>query len=74
MIDIIHHIGNRLFCQVGDGVNGSEFHFFVDGCRVNVEGTSENVGEANDIIDLIGIVGTTCRHEHVRTGVHCVFI
>ena len=59
MIDIVHHIGHGLLGQIGDGVNGCQLHLLVDGCGVNVEGTTEDVGETDDVIDLVGIVGTT---------------
>ena len=31
MISLVHNIGYRLFCQVGNGMYGGNLHFFVDG-------------------------------------------
>ena len=58
-IYIVDNIGHGLFCQICNGVNSSQLHLFVDGSGMNVEGSAENVGEADDIINLIRIVGTS---------------
>ena len=60
LIDIVDNIGNRLLGQIGNGVNSSELHLLVDGTGVNVEGTTEDVGETDNVVNLVGIVGTTC--------------
>ena len=59
LIDVVDDIGYGLLGQVSDGVNGGQFHLLVDGCSVNVKGTAEDVGEADDVVNLVGIVGTT---------------
>ena len=53
---------------------GGQFHLFVDGGGVYVEGTTEDIGEADDVIDLIGIVGTARGHQYVGTGVHRILV
>ena len=60
LIDVVHHIGHRLLGQVSDSVNGCQFHLLVDSGSVYVEGTTEDVGESDDVVDLVRIVGTTC--------------
>ena len=59
LIDVVHHIGHGLLGQVGNGVHGSQLHLFVDGGGMNVQGSAEDVGEANDVVDLVGIVRAT---------------
>ena len=60
MIDIIDHIRHGLLGQVGNGMYGSQFHLLVDGLGMHVESTAEDIGEADYIVYLVGIVGTTC--------------
>ena len=65
-IDVVNHIGNRLFGQVGNGMHSSHFHFFVDGCGVYIECTTEDIGETNNVVYLVGIVGTSRGDKHIR--------
>ena len=74
LIHIVHHIGHGLFSQIGNGVDSSQLHLFVDGRGVHVKGTSEDIGEAYHIVDLVGIVRPSGAHQHIGTTVHCVFI
>ena len=74
LIYIVHHIGNRLLGKVGDGVNSSQLHLFVDGCGTNVKRTTEYVRETYYIIYLIRIVGTASRHEYVGTACHGILV
>ena len=55
-------------------MNGSELHFFVDATSVNVEGTTEDVWETDYVVDLIRIVGTTCRHQYVWATCHSILV
>ena len=59
----MHNVGDRTTRQIGNGTHGSHLHFFVDGRGSGVEGASEYVGETDDIVDLVGIVGTARRHD-----------
>ena len=74
VVCLVHHIGHGLLGKVGNGVYGSNFHCFVDGFCLRVEGTAEDVGETDYIINLVRIVGTTGRHQYVRTCRHGVFV
>ena len=56
MVSLVYDVGYRLFGQVGYGVYGSQFHFFVDGTGVCIECTAEDVGETDNVIYLIRIV------------------
>ena len=60
LIDIVHHVGNRLFGQVGNSHDGSHLHLLVDGLSVNVECSTEDVWEADNVVNLVGIVGAAC--------------
>ena len=74
MVSFVDHVGHRFLGQSGDGTYGSQFHFFIDGSGTGVEGTTENVGESDDVVDLVRIVGTSRRHQYVRAGSHSVFV
>ena len=74
MVSFVDHVGHRFLGQSGDGTYGSQFHFFIDGSGTGVEGTTENVGESDDIVDLVRIVGTSGRHQYVRAGSHGIFV
>ena len=74
LVDIIDDVGYGLLGQVCNSVDGSQFHLFVDGGGVDVEGSPEDVGEADDIIYLIRIVSSSCGHQYVRTGFHRILI
>ena len=74
LIDVVHHVRHRLFGEVGDGIDGGKLHLLVDGGGVYVEGAAEDVGETDDVVDLVGIVGTACGHQHVGTSLHSVFV
>src|SRR5690606_37953622 len=58
---------NRKLGQVTQRVSGRDLHFFVDARRANVERTAEDEGEAQHVVDLVRIVRTTGRHDHVGT-------
>ena len=60
MIYVVHNIGHRLLGKVGNGMHCSQFHLFVDGGGVNVERTTEDIGETYYIIYLVGIVRASC--------------
>ena len=60
VIYVVHYVWHRLLSQVGDGVNGSHLHLLVDGTGVNVECTTEDIWETDNIVDLVWIVGTAC--------------
>ena len=59
-------IGYRLLGKVGNSNGGRHLHLLIDRRSSHVEGTTEDVGEADDIIDLIRIIGATGSHQHIR--------
>ena len=74
MVDVVHRVGHGLFSQFGYGVHGCHFHLFVDGFCVYVESSAEDVGEADDVVYLVGVVGATGGHDYVRTGFDCFVV
>ena len=74
LIYIVHHVWHRLFGQVCNGMNGCQFHLFVNGCCMNVQRTSEDVGETYDVVNLVGIVSTARRHEYIRACLDSIFV
>ena len=46
-------------------MHGGQFHGFVDFGGPHVEGTPEDVGKAQHIVDLVGVVGTPGGHDQV---------
>ncbi len=51
-----HHFALLGLCQFGDGVHGRNFHLQCDGGRTRIQRAAEDVGETQDVVDLIGIV------------------
>src|SRR5690606_5825167 len=43
-------------------------HFLVDAGCTNIQRTAEDEWEAQYVVNLVGVVGATGRHDHVRTG------
>ena len=60
--DLVGHILAR---QGGKRVGGGDLHFHVDGGGAHIQRAAENIGKAQNIIDLVGVVRTACRHNHV---------
>ena len=67
MISLVHNIGYRLFCQVGNGMYGGNLHFFVDGFGLSIQGTAEDIGETDYIINLVRIVRPSGCHQYIGT-------
>ena len=67
MINLIDDVGHRLLGEIGNSSHSSKLHLLVDGLGVDVKGTAEDVREADDIIDLVRIIGTPRRHQDVGT-------
>ena len=46
-------------------MHGGDLHLHVDRCRAHVEGAAEDVGKAQNVVDLIGIIRASRRHDDV---------
>src|SRR5690606_19747847 len=44
------------FRQLGDGFHAGQLHFLVDDCGAGIERATENEGEAQNVVDLVGVV------------------
>ncbi len=72
LVSGVHHVGHRLLGQLGDGVDGGALHLLVDGLGARVERPAEDVGEAQDVVDLVGIVGAAGGEDDVGARGHRV--
>ncbi len=62
-----HRVGDVLLGEIGQGPGGRQLHLLVDVGGGHVERTAEDEGEAEHVVDLVGVVRSTCRHDDVRT-------
>ena len=60
--DLVGHLGAR---QLGERLGRRNLHGFVDGRGLHVERPAEDEGEAQHVIDLVGVVGPPRRHDGV---------
>ena len=60
-----HHIALLGLGQLGNGVNGGNLHFVGDGGCTRIQGPAKNVGEAQNVVDLVVIVGAAGGHDGV---------
>ena len=74
MVGLIYYIGYGLLCQISNGTDSSQLHFFVDGFGLRVECSAEYIGETDYIVYLVGVVRTSGRHQYIRAGCHCIFV
>ena len=58
-------VGNVLAREGGEGPGSGQLHFVVDGAGANVEGAPEDVREAEHVVDLVRIIGTSGGHDGV---------
>ena len=59
--------------QIGDGVNGRNFHGIGNGGCAAVQGSAENVRKAQDVVDLIRIIRPASGHDGVVAHLHHFF-
>ena len=64
-----HGVRHVLARQLGQGVHGRQLHGVVDVGGPHVEGTAEEEGEAQDVVDLVGEVAAAGGDDGVRAGV-----
>ena len=65
MIGRCHFVRHILPRQFGQRIGGGNFHFVIDGPRPHVQRPPENIGESQNVVDLIGIVRTPRRNDHI---------
>ncbi|MNS81053.1 hypothetical protein D3C72_1147530 [compost metagenome] len=60
------HIIRHIFAgEVRQRLCGSDLHRVVDLAGANIERTAEDIGEAEDIVDLVRVIRTARRHDGV---------
>ncbi len=52
-------------------MGSGEFHWFIDGRCAAVECSAEDVGEAEHVVDLVGVVGASGGENQVGARCHC---
>ena len=51
------HLVRHVFtCEFGERLGGSDLHLNVDGRCTHIEGTAEDIGKTEYIVDLVGVV------------------
>ena len=58
-------VGHVLAGELGQRLGGGDLHLHVDRRRPHVERAAEDVGEAEDVVDLVRIVRAAGRDDHV---------
>ena len=61
-------LGGRLARQRRDRRDRRLLHRFVDFARADIESAAKDVGKAEDVVDLVGIVGAAGADHRVRPG------
>ena len=74
MVHFVHNIRYRLLSQFGNGVHGSKLHFFVYGFSVHIKSTSKDIGETNNVVNLVWIIGPSSRHNNVWSCFYRIFV
>ena len=62
--DLVRHVFPG---QHGQGVGAGDLHLHVHPPGAHIEGAAEDVGEAQDVVDLVDVVGPAGGHDGVRT-------
>ena len=66
-VDLVGHVLAR---QLGQRLGGGDLHLLVDGAGAHVERAAEDVGEAQHVVDLVGIVAAAGGDDGVRAPRH----
>ena len=74
VVGAVHDVGHGTACEVGYGSGCRHLHFLVNRRGSRVERTSEDVGETDYVVDLVGIVCAPRAHQHVGAGLHGVLV
>ncbi len=58
-------VGHFLFRQLRQGVRGGQLHLVIDGGGAAIERAAEDEGEAEDVVDLVRVIGAARGHDDV---------
>src|SRR5690606_30911349 len=67
-VGICHFVVLLGLSQFGDGTNAGQLHFLVDDGGAHVQSATENEGEAQNVIDLVGVIGTAGCNDAVSAS------
>ena len=67
-IGLDHHLGGLHARELGEGFHAGELHRLVDGGGPHVEGAAEDEGEAEHVVDLVGVVRAAGRDHRIGPG------
>ena len=67
LVGLCHLVGHIFTCQGRKCLRCRDLHLFIDRARTHIQSAPEDVGEAQHIVDLIGIIRPARRHDHVIT-------
>jgi len=62
-----HFVAHLFLGQGGNGFDTGQLHFFRNALGPHIQGAPENKGEAKDVINLVGVVGTARGGNSVGT-------
>src|SRR5208337_2208158 len=60
-------VRNVFLGQSCEGAGGRQLHLFIDGGGVHVQGAAEDERESQDVVNLVGIIGTASGHNDIVT-------
>ena len=66
----VHHFRYGLARKVRNGADRGVLHMLVDGCRANVQGSAEDIREADDVVHLVRVVASARCKDDVFAGTH----
>ncbi len=69
----MHLIRHVLTRQFGERLGSGDLHRLVDRASTHIERSAEDVGKAENVVDLVGIVAAAGGDDRVRTGFACFF-
>ena len=67
------HLALFRLCQFGNGVHRSDFHLDRDGGCASIQGAAKNIGEAQNVVHLVGVVGAPSGHDGIVTNLFDLF-
>ena len=66
-------VGNILAGKHGNRLGGGDFHLFIDLAGTHIKRATEDIRKAEDIVDLIWIIGTPGGDDSVGTDLPGLF-
>ena len=70
VVRLVHLVGHRFFGEFCQGLDRSQFHGVVDGGGPHIQGSAEDVGEAQYVVHLVRMVRAAGGHDQVLAHAH----